>query len=260
MASTRLWVSSLNLARVRVTSSGHLVAVQVNAVGALELVSQIVHNALVEVVAAQTVVAGGSQNLDDAVVNVQNGHVEGAAAQVVDHDLLSLFLVDAVSQSGGGGLVDDALDVKTCDLAGVLGGLTLSVGEVGGNGDDGLGDTLAQIGLCVCLQLLKDHGADLLRRVALAVDVHLVVGAHLTLDGDDGAVRVGNGLTLGDLAHHTLAVLADGQNGGGGAVALSVGDDDGLAALHHGNAGIGGTQINTDDLRHNDCLLYKTMI
>ena len=39
-------------------------------------------------------------------------------------------------------------------------------------------------------------------------------GAHLTLDGDDGAVGVGDGLTLGDLAHQTLAVLGEGDQEG----------------------------------------------
>ena len=221
----------------------------------LELADQVLHDALVEVVAAQTVVAGGGQNLDDAVVDLQDGHIEGAAAQVVDHDLLGLLLIHAVGQSGGGGLVDDTLHVQTGDLAGVLGGLTLGVGEVGGDGDDRLGDGLAQIGLGVALQLLQDHGADLLRGVALAVDGHLVVGAHLTLDGGDGAVGVGDGLALGHLAHHTLAGLGERHHGRGGAVALRVGDNDCLAAFHDGYAGIGGTKVDTDNFRHNDCLL-----
>ena len=106
----------------------------------LELADQILHDALVKVVAAQAVVAGGGQNLDDAVVDLQNGHIEGAAAQVVDHDLLGLLLIHAVGQGRGGGLVDDALDIQARDLAGVLGGLALGVGEVGGDGDDRLGD------------------------------------------------------------------------------------------------------------------------
>ena len=177
VASTRWAVSSLNLARVRVTIQvlgaggvggdigqvdvgggdagqldlgllggllqalhGHLVAGQVHAVGLLELADHPVHDALVEVVAAQTVVAGGGQHLDDAVVDVQDGHIEGAAAQVVHHDLLGALLIHAVGQSRGGRLVDDPLHVQAGDLAGVLGGLTLGVGEVSGDGDDRLGD------------------------------------------------------------------------------------------------------------------------
>ena len=229
---------------------GHLVAGQVNAGVLLELGGHPVHDALVEVVAAQAVVAGGGQHLDDAVADLDDGHVEGAAAQVVHHDLLGLLLVHAVGHGSGGGLVDDALDVQARDAAGVLGGLALGVGEVGGDGDDRLGDGLAQIGLGVRLQLLQDHGGDLLGRVGLAVDVHLVVGAHLALDGHDGAVGVGDGLALGHLAHHALAVLGEGHDGGGGAVALGVGDDDGLAALHDGHAGVGCTKVDTNDLRH----------
>ena len=40
-------------------------------------------------------------------------HVEGAAAEVVHHDLLVVFLIDAVGQSSGGRLVDDALDTSS---------------------------------------------------------------------------------------------------------------------------------------------------
>ena len=234
---------------------GNLVAAQVDAVGALELADQVLHDALVEVIAAQTVVAGGSQHLDHAVIDLQDGHIEGAAAQIVDHDLLGLLLIHTVGQRGGGGLVDDTLDIKAGDLTGVLGGLTLGVGEVGGDGDDGLGDGLAQVSLGVRLQLLQDHGADLLGGIALAVDGDAVVGAHLTLDGGDGAIGVGDGLALCHLAYHTLTGLGECHHRRGGAVAFRVGDNNSLAAFHHGDAGIGGTKVNTDNFRHNDCLL-----
>ena len=65
----------------------------------------------------------------------------------------SCFLIDAVGQSSGGRLVDDTLDVQAGDGTGVLGGLTLGVGEVSRNGDDRLGDRLAQVSFGVSLQL-----------------------------------------------------------------------------------------------------------
>jgi len=230
---------------------GHLVAAEVDAGVLFEFSGHPVHDTLVEVVAAQAVVAGGGQYLDNAVADLQDGHVEGAAAQVVDHDLLVGLLVDAVGQGRGGGLVDDPLYFQTGDAAGILGGLALSVGEVGGDGDDGLGDALTQIGLGVGLQLLEHHGGDFLWGVVLAVNAHLKARAHLALDGADGPVGVGDGLALSHLAHHALAVLGEGHHGRSGAVAFRVGDDDGVAALHDGHAGVGGTQVNADDLRHN---------
>ena len=142
-----------------------LIAGQVDALCLLELVNEVLGDACVEVVAAQAVVAGGCENLDNAVADLQHGDIEGAAAEVVDHDLLIAFLIKAVCQSRCGRLVDDTLYIQTCDAACVLGRLTLCVGEVCGNGDDSLGHGLAEIALCVCLQLLKDHCGDLLRSV-----------------------------------------------------------------------------------------------
>ena len=234
------------------------VVAQVDAVLLLELVGHVVDDALVEVIAAQAGVAVGAQHLEHRVADVQDAHVEGAAAQVVHQDLLGAFLVQAIGQGGRGGLVDDAQHLQAGDAAGVLGGLALGVVEVGGHGDDGLGDLLAQVALGGLLHLGQDHGADVLGSVLLAVDVHAVVGTHFTLDGNDGAVGVGDGLTLGDLTHQTLAVLGEGYDGGGGAVALGVGDDNGLAAFHHGDAAVGGTQVDTDDLAHSVILLIHS--
>ena len=233
---------------------GNAVRGEVDAVGLFEFVHQPAGDALVKVVAAEAVVARRGEDLDDAVAYLEDGDVEGAAAEVVDHYLLVGLLVQAVGQGGRGRLVDDALDLEAGYLAGVLGGLALAVREVGRDGYDRLGDALAQIGLRVRLELLQHHGAYLLRGVALAVDVDLVAAAHLALDGAYRPVRIGDGLALCNLADHALAGLAERNDARSGARALGVGDDDGLAALHDGHAAVGGAEIYAYYLAHDICL------
>ena len=146
---------------------GLLVLGQVDALVLLELGQQPVDDALVEVVAAEVRVAVGRLDLEDALAQLQDRDVEGAAAQVVDGDLLVVLLVQAVGQGRRGRLVDDPLDLEAGDPPGVLGRLALGVVEVGRDGDDRLGDLLAQVRLGVRLELLEDHRADLGRRVVL---------------------------------------------------------------------------------------------
>ena len=234
---------------------GHAVLAQVDAVFLLELGSDVVDQAVVEIVAAQMGVAAGGQHFKHAVADLHEADIERAAAQVVNEDLVGVALVEAVGQRRGGRLVDDALDLEAGDAARVLGGLTLGIGEVRRHGDDGLVDLLAEVAFGVRLELLQDHGRDLRRSVGLAVDVDFIVGAHLALDGDDGAIRIGDGLALGDLADEALAVLGKGHDRRRGAGALRVGDDGRLAALHDGDAGIGGAKVDTDNLAHNKSLL-----
>ncbi len=64
----------------------HAVAAQVDAGLLLEVLDQPVHDALVEVLAAQEGVAGGGAHLEDALGELEDRDVEGAAAEVVDRD------------------------------------------------------------------------------------------------------------------------------------------------------------------------------
>ena len=239
---------------------GDAVLAQVHALLVLHLRDQPVDDLLVPVVAAQAVVAGGGLDLDGrallVLAHLEQGDVEGAAAEVEDEDLLVVVaLLEAVGEGRGGGLVDDAQDVQTRDRAGVLGGLTLGVREVGRDGDHRVGHGLAQVGLGVLLELAEGAGGDLLRGVLLVVDLLGPVGAHVALDGGDGAVDVGDGLTLGDLADEHLALLGEGDDRRGGAGALGVRDDGGLAALEDGDGGVGGAEIDSDDTGHG-CLPF----
>ena len=234
------------------TLRSHLVLAQVDAVLGLEGICHPVDDALIEVIAAQMGITVGGQNLGNAVAHLDDGHIEGAAAQIIDHDLLVIFLIHTVSQSSCGGLVDDTADVQAGNGACVLGCLTLAVVEVGRHSDDSLGNGLAQISLGVSLQLLQDHSADLLGSVLLAVQGHLVIGAHEALDGSDGVLGVGDGLTLCHLTHQTVAGLGEADHRRGGACTLRVCDNNGLAALHDSHAAVGSTKVDTNDLTHNE--------
>ena len=129
-------------------------------------------------------------------------------------------LVQTVGQRRGGRLVHDPQDVEARDLAGLLGGLALRVVEVRRHGDDRVGDLLTEVRLGVALELHEHPRGDLLRGVLLAVDVDGPAGAHLTLDRTDGPVRVGDRLTLRDLADEHLAVAREGDDRRGGPGAL----------------------------------------
>ncbi len=50
------------------------------------------------------------------------------------------------------------------------------------------------------------------------------------------------------LADEAVTGLGEGDDGGGGAATLSVGDDRGLAALHGRDSGVGGAQVDTHNL------------
>ncbi|ACO33777.1 NAD-specific glutamate dehydrogenase domain protein [Acidobacterium capsulatum ATCC 51196] len=252
---------------------GHFVALgaQVEAFVLLELVDEPVHDLLVEVVAAQVCVAIGRLHLDDAFAHFENGDVERTAAKVIYGDGLVLLLVEAIGQRGRGRLVDDALDVEPGNFAGVLGGLALRVVKVGRNRDDGLGHRGAQVVFGGLLELLQNHGRNFGGGVVLALrldddvvallldlvghHLHFVVhfilaAAHEALDGVNRVLRIGNRLALGHLAHQTLAALGKSHHRRRGAAALFVGDHLRFAAFHHGHHGIGGSEVNSNNLCH----------
>ena len=251
----------------------HRVGAQVDALVALELGDHPVDDRLVEVVAAEVVVAVRRLHLEDAVAELEHRHVERAAAEVEDEDrLVGPFLVEPVGQRGRGRLVDDADDVEAGDLAGVLRRLALSVVEVRGDGDDRVGDGLTEIGLGVRLQLLQDHRADLGRRPLLAarLDAHVVVralhdlvrddghllgdlvvlAAHEALDREHGVLGVRHLLAPCRRADEPLAVLRERDDGRSRAPAFRVRDDRRLAALEGGDARVRRAEVDTDRLSH----------
>ena len=160
----------------------HFIAGKIDTILLFKGVDHPVHNALVEVVTAQTVVTGRCKDLLNAVAHFDYGHIECAAAKIINHNLLVGFLVDAICKSGCGRLVNNTFDLKACNLACILCGLTLRIGEVCGNGDDRLGHLVAKIAFCVGFKLLKNDCRNFLRGKVLAVDIDLSGSTHISLN------------------------------------------------------------------------------
>ena len=133
---------------------------QVLLVLALELVDEVVDETVVEVLTTQVSVTSSGLDLEDTLLNGQEGDIESTTTKIEDEDVaLTLgLLVETVGDGSSSGLVDDTEDVETSNETSVLGGLTLRVVEVGGDSDDSVVDGATEVGLGSLPHLGQDHG------------------------------------------------------------------------------------------------------
>ena len=200
-----------------------------------------VGDARVKIVSAEVVVAAGGEHLNHTVVDLNDRDIERAAAQIVDEHLLLVFIFQSVRQCGRCRLIDDAADVQSGDCAGIAGRLTLGIVEIGRNRDDRLRDRLTEIVLCVLLEVREDHRGQLLRRKVAVSQADGLPRAHLALDGGNGQRGINGGLPAGGIAHQTLPVRTEADDGRRGPSALPVGDDGWFSALHNRDTAVGCT-------------------
>ena len=157
------------------------------------LLDKVVDDTVVEILATKMSVTSGRLDLENALLDSKDRHIESTTTKIVDENLALLLvgdLVEAIGQSGSGGLVDDTEDVKTGDSTSILGGGTLGVVEVGGNSNNGVLDRLAEIALSDLLHLAQNHSRDLLRCESrfLLVDLDTDAGLAVLVDNLEGEV------------------------------------------------------------------------
>ena len=212
----------------------HIVFSQIYAVFLGEAVCHEVEQCFVEVIAAQLVVAVGSQYFEYAVAQFQDGYIECTATQVIYQDLVLFFIfIKTVCQGSCRRLVDDSLNVKPCDLACVFCCLLLAVCKVCRYCDNSFRYLFSQIAFCISLKLCQDHSGDVLRRVFLAVDFYCMICTHVSLDGCNGSVRIGDCLSLGSFSNQSFSVLCESHNGWCGSVSFCVSDNDRFSTFQY---------------------------
>lgn len=220
------------------TLDSHAVTREVKTRGLLEVGNHVADQVDIEILTTKVGVTVGGLDLEDTVLDLQDGDIEGTTTKIVDGDNAVGLLLEAVSQSGSSRLVDDTEDVKTGNLTGVLGALTLGIVEVGRDGDDGVLDGLGEVGLGSLLHLVEDETTNLGGRVLLVtgrdpgiavavlddlvgdlldITLNLDVGelaTDQTLGSEKGVLGVDDSLALGGDTDEALTVLGKGNDGG----------------------------------------------
>lgn len=180
----------------------------------------------------------GGLDLKDTLLDLQNGDIESATTKIVDGDHTVSLLLEAVGKGGSSGLVNNTENVQTGNLTGILGGLTLGVVEVSGDGNDGILNGLAEVGLSGLLHLVEDETTNLGGRVLLTtglnpgiavgmlddlvrnlldITLNLSIGelaTNETLGSKESVLGVNDGLTLSGNTDETLAILGETDNRG----------------------------------------------
>ena len=103
----------------------HLIICQVKALLFFEFAYKPIDDPLIEIISAESVVTGSCKDLLNAVAHINNRYIKGAAAEVIDHDLLLGFFINTVRESGSSRLIDDPFNFKAGNLARVFGRLSL---------------------------------------------------------------------------------------------------------------------------------------
>ena len=159
----------------------------------LELIGHIFQHPIVPVDAAQFDVPVRGQDPEVGRSVLDHGHVEGAAAEIVDHHAVRLFRdglfnpaqvahLPGVRERGGGRLVDDIDHVETGDAAGVFRRLAALVVEIIRDGDYRVRDR-ADPPLCILAEFLEDQRGEELGADGVAVELPFIIGcAHVPLD------------------------------------------------------------------------------
>jgi len=241
----------------------------------LEVSSTKFDKLVIEIFTAQMSITSSGLDFEDTVFDGQEGDIESTTTEIEDEDVsFTLTLsVETVSDSGSSGFVDDTEDVETSDNTGILGGLSLGIIEISGNGNNDVLDSLVKVSFSSFLHLGEDHGGDLFSveflgfTLELNADQRLAILTSLDLEGpeldvllDDGVIElssdkslgiedsvdgVSGNLVLSGITDKTF-VFSETDVRGGGSVTLIVGDDFNSIVDPDTDARVGGSEIDTD--------------
>ena len=75
-------------------------------------------------------ITGGSQDLENTILNGKEGNIESTTTKVIHNDLRFITLLETVGNSGSGRFIDNTQNLETGDCSSVLSSLSLALIEI----------------------------------------------------------------------------------------------------------------------------------
>jgi hypothetical protein len=201
-----------------------------------------------EILAAEKVVARAGVHFDDAVEQLQDGHVEGAAAQVEHREAraVALFL-QSIGQRRRRGLVDQAFHADAGQLARGARGLALRVGEIRRYADHRLGDLLAGGRFGVGDERAQDQCGQFLRTERARAQPGFARRAHPALECRHTVAGMAHHAVAGGLADDDVAFVVNAHHRGRQQVAQRVREQSRTTRAELADERMRRPQIDTHD-------------
>jgi len=270
------WENTLGLFTLGTkTTESTCVAANVDTSLLLEVLKAVVDDSVIEIFTTQVSVTIGGLNFEDTVFNGKEWNIKSTTTKIENENVALTFslLVKTVSDSSGGGFVDNTLDVETRDGTSILGGLSLWVIEISGDSDDGVLNGLSEVSFSDFLHLEENHWWDFFSLELLDFSLELddnkgfFARAWLNLEGpqfnvtlhslvrelatnealgvEDSVGGVSCGLIFGSISDEAL-LFSEGNIGWGSVETLIISDDFNFIVLPDTYAWVGGSEIDTD--------------
>ena len=148
-------------------------------VDAMQLANFLMHKRkqeIIYVVSTQMGVAVSREHLVNVAFRggneLEDGDVEGAAAEIVDRNVAALLFMQPISKRRRSRLVDQAQNFQTSELSGVFGRLALRIVEIGGHGNNRAIDAFAEIGFRPIFQFAQNERGNFRRREKLVAEAN----------------------------------------------------------------------------------------
>ncbi|KAI8129334.1 hypothetical protein FF38_14239 [Lucilia cuprina] len=180
-------------------------------------------------------VTSSGLDLEDAVVNGEDGYIKSTTAQIENENITfaSGLFVETVSDGSSGRFIDDTQNIQTSNGTSILSGLTLRVIEIGWHSDDSICNWFAQVSFGGFLHFRQNHRRDFFGEESFLLilianlDLWFTVNAdniegpmfHISLNGgiiefatnqtlsiEDGICGIHSDLIFGCISNKTFSV------------------------------------------------------
>ena len=202
------------------------------------------HHNLMEIIPSQMVISCHSLNFHHIFKAVHNGYVQSSSSEIKDQKQLLFSVIHIGGQSRGAGLIDQPMDLDSCQKSGLFRGIPLLVVEISRNRNDHFLNLLSQISLGILHNRADHKTGQFLRGKVKASQMKGLLLSHKPLERTGRSFRSGNKPFLCNFTYNDFLVFIYTDYAGRKIGTVAIGNQLNPSIFIYTAQGIGSSQVN----------------